>query len=204
MGTPLLGSDKHRCAPAAPTHDAHRAAPYPPGPPPLTPQPGRSGRPTRPAGEGPLFRAQRGPLPPAVPPLSGPSPAGPEPLRLKEAAPGTYVVSAAVGAEVADGTERVARDGSRHDEDHCCRRQRSHKAERARRPPTSGGARGLLGDVVSPRAGWPGNHGVFRGHPRHSHQRQAVSVSTTATRMETPASAAAWPSLTTMGILPEV
>ena len=181
------GIREHRCcavrrAGSPHTHCPPSGSPGPscsptPQPGPSTPQPGCSGRSTRPAGEGPLLRAQRGPLPPAVPPPAGPSPAGPEPPRLKEAAPGTYVVGAAVGAEVAHGTERVARDGSRHDGDHC-RRRRSHKATRAQRPPASGGARGLLGGVVRPRAGWPGNRGVLRDHPMRPHQRQAVSVST--------------------------
>lgn len=77
-------------------------------------------------------RSRARPLPPAGTP---PAATGPGPARRSEretsptrrekprlasphreaAVPGTYVVGAAVGAVVANGTERVARDGSRHD-----------------------------------------------------------------------------------------
>lgn len=77
-------------------------------------------------------RSRARPLPPAgtPPAATGPGPAGrsereTSPTRREKprlasphreaAVPGTYVVGAAVGAVVANGTERVARDGSRHD-----------------------------------------------------------------------------------------
>lgn len=76
--------------------------------------------------------------------------------RREAAVPGTYVVGAAVGAVVADGTERVARDGSRHDgrPPPPPPSPTSHRERPRPRPlPAEAPAWGLLGNVVPSHTG---------------------------------------------------